>query len=147
MAGHTATHFLREAVRWVHPWGLAIDGTAHLLAEHVTLAGDSRARRTGLLGRKALADGHALMLAPCQGIHTFGMRFPIDVVGVARDGRVVKIVCALAPRRVMLSWRSFAVVELGAGQCDAVGLAVGALLRPRQLERLADDSRRDQAQL
>lgn len=125
----SAGHFLREAVGWVQPWGLAVDGTPRLLAEHVTLAGDSRTRRTGLLGRDALPAGHALVLAPCQGIHTFGMRFALDVVGVASDGRVVSIVEALAPWRVTLSWRAFAIVEVRAGRCREIDLRVGATLR------------------
>ena len=127
-----AAHFLREAVTWPRPWGLAIDGTTRWLAEHVTLAGDSQARRAGMLGRDGMPPGHALVLAPCQGIHTFGMRFPIDVVGVSRDGRVVTIVTALAPRRLTLSWRAFAIVELPAGRCRDVALEIGVVVRPQR---------------
>lgn len=129
-----AAHFLRDAAGWTQAWGLAIDGSVDWLADNVTLAGDSRARRTGLLGRDALPAGQALVLAPCQGIHTFGMRFPIDVVGVTRDGRVVKIIDSLPPRRVALAWRAFAIVELAAGRCRDAGLSVGTVLRPARLD-------------
>jgi uncharacterized membrane protein (UPF0127 family) len=130
-----ATHFLRAAAAWPAPWGLAVDGTGRLLARQVTVAADSRARRTGLLGRDALPRDEALVLAPCQGIHTFGMRFPIDVVCVTRDGRVIKIVESVAPRRVVLSWRAFAIVELCAGRCREIDLAVGAVLGPWQMDQ------------
>jgi uncharacterized membrane protein (UPF0127 family) len=136
-----AWHFLHEAAAWPCPWGLAIADTGRVLARQVTLAGDSRARRIGLLGRLALPPGEALVLAPCQGIHTFGMRFPIDVVGVARDGKVVTIVGSLAPRRLAVSWRAFAIVELPAGCCRDAGLIVGAMLWPQQIDHGHDPTR------
>ncbi len=129
-----APHFLHEAVAWTPPWGLTIGPAGPWLATHAVLAGDSRARRAGLLGRAALAAGEAMIIAPCQGIHTFGMRFPIDVVGVARDGRVVTIAAAVKPWRVALSWRAFAVLELAAGRCAEAGLTLGAVVYPRCLD-------------
>lgn len=123
-------HFLREALRWSEPWGLAIDGASRVLVRHVLVADDSRARRMGLLGRDALATDSALLLAPCQGIHTFGMRFPIDVVCLARDGTALKVVEAVGPRRIVVAWRAFAVVELSAGTCRVAGLAAGDIVRP-----------------
>lgn len=123
------SHFLHEAIGWQHGWGLTVDGTDTWLATDAVLAGDSRSRRRGLLGSEGLPPGHALVLAPCQGIHTFGMRYSIDVVGVARDGRVVTIAQEVKPWRVALSWRAFAVVELAAGRCAETGLWVGLTVR------------------
>ena len=123
-------HFLCEALQWSEPWGLAIDGTSQVLVGHVIVAADSRTRRLGLLGRDALDGNSGLLLAPCQGIHTFGMRFPIDVVCVAHDGTTLKVVEAVGPSRVVMAWRAFAVVELSAGACRVAGLAVGDLVRP-----------------
>ncbi len=60
------------------------------------------------------------------------MRFAIDVVGVARDGRVVTVAPAIRPWRVALSWRAFAVVELAEGRCAEVGLAVGHSVRAKR---------------
>lgn len=120
--------FLGDALTAPGAWGLRIGGTGRWLATHAELAGDSRARRTGLLGRAAMPDGHALVIAPSQGIHTVGMRFAIDVVGVARDGRVVSITPGVRPWRVALSWRAYAIVEAPAGRCAAVGVRVGDAL-------------------
>jgi uncharacterized membrane protein (UPF0127 family) len=49
-----------------------------------------------------------MVLAPCNSIHTFFMRFPIDVVFAARDGRVVKLRHAMPTGRLAFSWKAFA---------------------------------------
>lgn len=118
-------HFLEPVLRTTGTWGLRIVRTDTWLAPHVELAGSSKSRTRGLLGRDALDPGHALVLAPCQGIHTFGMRFAIDVVGVARDGRVVTLRRKVPPRRIVLALRAFAVVELAAGDCGVANLELG----------------------
>src|SRR5215210_4771925 len=48
-------------------------------------------RNRGLLGRDSLAPGHALIIAPTNLVHTFAMRFPIDIIFVAKDGRIIKV--------------------------------------------------------
>jgi uncharacterized membrane protein (UPF0127 family) len=88
---------------------------SQVIASHVELAVDSESRRRGLLGRDRLDDGAALIIAPCNSIHTFFMRFAIDVVFVARDGRVLKTYAAVGPRRIAFRFGAFAVVELPAG--------------------------------
>jgi uncharacterized membrane protein (UPF0127 family) len=99
--------------------------TGSVVASFLEGALDSTARRRGLLGRAGLAAGHALALAPCSAVHTCFMRFPIDVVFVSRDGRVVKIVEHLPAWRVAASLRAFAVIELPAGTLRRSGLARG----------------------
>ena len=76
---------------------------------------DSRSRNRGLLGRTGLEPGHGLAIAPCNGVHTFFMKFPIDVVFVARDGTVRRIAPAVRPWRLALSPGSYAVIETAAG--------------------------------
>jgi uncharacterized membrane protein (UPF0127 family) len=58
----------------------------------------------------------------------FFMRFPIDVVHVDREGRVVKVTPHLRPWRVDASWRGFAVIELPAGTASRLGLQEGDVL-------------------
>jgi uncharacterized membrane protein (UPF0127 family) len=111
----------REHVRCA----LVNDRTGRLVAHDVEAAFDSRTRRMGLLGRDGLQDGQAMILAPCAAIHTCGMRFPIDVLFVSRDGRVLKIVERLAAWRIAASLRALATVELAAGQARRVGLTEG----------------------
>ncbi|MBL8137485.1 MAG: DUF192 domain-containing protein [Acidobacteria bacterium] len=119
------SHFLDPVLRSTGRWGLRVAPGGALLATNAELAGDSRARTRGLLGRDGLAAGEALVIAPCQGIHTFGMRFPLDIVGVARDGRVVTVRSDVPRRRIVLALRAFAIVELPAGTCAVAGLVVG----------------------
>ena len=55
------------------------------VATTVEGAFDSASRTRGLLGRASLAPDHALVIAPCSAIHTFGMQFPIDVIKIDRS--------------------------------------------------------------
>jgi uncharacterized membrane protein (UPF0127 family) len=99
-----------------------------ILASRVVTAFDSQSRRTGLLKHSSLPDGEALVIAPSNGIHTFFMKFPIDVAFVARDGRVLKTRPNLGPWRVALCWRAHAVVEFAAGALGRSETAAGDVL-------------------
>ena len=99
-----------------------------VLATHLETAFDSASRNRGLLGRAHLDDGSAIVLAPCGAVHTFGMRFPVDAVFVARDGRVVKVCEALPPWRLSGAWRGFAVVEGPVGMIARTGTRARDLL-------------------
>lgn len=85
------------------------------VATRLIAAFDSSARRQGLLGRSGLGDGEGLVLAPCSSVHTAFMRFPIDLIFLARDGRVLQASPDVPPWRIRLHWRAFAVVELAGG--------------------------------
>ena len=115
-------HFLSAAKGKSDSYALTIARTGASLAERLEIAGDSESRRRGLLGRDGLDPGSAFVIAPCQGVHTFGMRFPIDIVAVARDGRVTKMRSAVPRRRILISWSAFAVIELRAGAVLEAGL-------------------------
>jgi uncharacterized membrane protein (UPF0127 family) len=82
-----------------------------VLATDLEAAVTSETRRRGLLGRNQMAESSALILAPCGGIHTCFMRFPIDVVCVRADGRVVKVVRGLPPWRFAIAPSAFAIIE------------------------------------
>ena len=90
-----------------------------VLATAAESADNSDSRRKGLLGRDALSAGRGLLIAPCEAIHTFGMRFPIDVVYLARDLRVIKVRHALIPWRISFCLRAHSVLELPAGTIGA----------------------------
>jgi hypothetical protein len=119
-------HFLQPLLRR-HDDRLVLRNTRSCLpvARVVETAVDSADRRKGLLGRDALAAGHALVIAPTNLVHTFAMRFAIDIIFAARDGRVLKIRKAVPPRRIAGSLRAFAVVELAAGQIELSDTRVG----------------------
>lgn len=79
---------------------------------------DSASRRTGLLEHDAWPQGEGLVIAPCQAVHTVGMRFPIDVLFVRRDGTVEKVGTRVKPWRIAGAWRAFAVIETAAGALE-----------------------------
>jgi uncharacterized membrane protein (UPF0127 family) len=107
--------------------------TGAALVTRLETAFDSKSRNRGLLGRTSLEPGHALVLAPCNSVHTFFMKFAIDVVFVGRDGTIRRIASALRPWRVAISPRSFAVIETAAGVIGTSGTRPG--------DRLAIDER------
>jgi len=98
------------------------------VASEVWTAFDSKTRRKGLLGRNSMPAGSALIIAPSNSIHTFFMRFPIDIAFVTRDGRIVGIRAALPAWRIALSLRAYAVVELPAGSLARSETRVGDVL-------------------
>jgi uncharacterized membrane protein (UPF0127 family) len=104
-----------------------------VVAGRVEGAFDSASRKHGLLGRDGLETENALVIAPCSGVHTFFMRFPIDVLFVARDGRVKKATRSVSPWRIALGLGSFAVVEGAPGMIERSGTRSGdqVALRPR----------------
>jgi uncharacterized membrane protein (UPF0127 family) len=130
-------HFLAPLLKAsADGFALVAAGRDAPIATRLSPAFDSAARRRGLLGRTSLADDEALILAPCNAVHTFGMTFTIDVVYVARDGRVVKVRGRLAPRRVSAALSAFAVIELGEGSVARYGLQNGDRLEIRSLDTL-----------
>jgi hypothetical protein len=109
-------------------------GTGAVLARRIEGAFDSMARRKGLLGRDAIDDDYALIIAPCNSIHTFFMRCAIDAVFVARDGRVLKAIGGLKPWRVTGSLRAHAVIEGAPGLIARSETLAGEVLSLRPIE-------------
>ena len=96
------------------------------LAEDVRLADTPRSRRVGLLKHDKLELGEGLWIYPTQAIHTFGMRFPIDVVFLDRHLRVKRVYHRLAPFRLTsLVWGARSVLELASGSLVKTGTGIG----------------------
>ena len=86
------------------------------VGDRVELADTSLKRMFGLLGRRGLDAGGGLWIKPSSGVHTFGMAFKIDVIGLDRDHKVVKRWPGLKTVRVTsVSFRIKSVVELPCG--------------------------------
>ena len=71
-----------------------------LLGDKVRTARTFLSRFVGLLGTAAIADGEGLWIVPCRGVHTLGMRYPIDVAFLDARGAVVGILEGLPPNRI-----------------------------------------------
>ena len=105
----------------------ALNLTTHTeLACNLVKAENLFARMKGLLGRSSLPTGEALLLKPCNSIHTFGMRFAIDVIFLDRKNRVVAITKNMQPNRLTrLYLHAASVLELPAGTLEATSTAIG----------------------
>jgi uncharacterized membrane protein (UPF0127 family) len=79
----------------------------------------------GLLGKKSLAIGDGLLIRPAPSVHTFFMRFPIDIVFLSRKGDVMKVSADVGPWHVRSCRRAYAVLELPAGEAKKRGISVG----------------------
>jgi uncharacterized membrane protein (UPF0127 family) len=91
-----------------------------IIADRVGVAATRAARAVGLLSRAGLEPGEALWIVPSRGVHTWGMRFAIDVLALDEEGNVVDCVSNLRPWRVRLPRRGTAgVLELPAGTLAA----------------------------
>jgi len=69
-----------------------------------------------------------MLIAPSNAVHTFFMRFPIDVAFLARDGRVLKVRHAVPARRMTAAIRAYAVAELPAGTLQRADVRAGDTL-------------------
>lgn len=108
---------------------LLIDSTKKtVLAERLQMKSNPLQRMRGLLGRSFLPYGEGLLLVPCNSIHTFFMRFPIDVLFLDRFHKVLKIVENLQPDRFALHLKAFQTVELPAGTVCKFNTEVGSNL-------------------
>ena len=86
-------------------------------------------RMRGLLGRSDLPQGEGVLLRPAGSIHTFFMRFPIDVVFLNEEDEVVKVVHRLPAWRAAGVKGARSVLELAAGEAEARGIEVGSTLQ------------------
>lgn len=98
---------------------------ATVLAEAAEVANSSATRRTGLLKHERFEPGEGLWIVPCESVHTFFMKFPIDLVYLDRGKKVRKVRKAVRPWRLSACWLAHSVLELPAGMAEATGTEAG----------------------
>ncbi len=105
------------------------------MACRVAWAGTSAQRRRGLLGRSGLEADEGIYLAPCEWVHTFRMKFAIDIAFLAKDGRVLAVHHGLKPNRVSrIVLRAEGALELSAGRLRATDTEVGDIVQIRETD-------------
>jgi uncharacterized membrane protein (UPF0127 family) len=104
---------------------LVAERTGRTVATDLLTAFDSASRNTGLLRHTSLDPQTALFIAPCNSIHTFFMKFSIDVAFMSKDGCVIKLRTHIPPWRLAMSLRAHSVIEFAAGVLDQVDLRTG----------------------
>ena len=117
-----------------------------VVCERLLVAARPLRRMIGLLGRASLPEDEGILLRPAGSIHTFFMRFPIDVVFLDKEHRVVGIDAALPPWRTTRRRGAKVVVELAAGECERRGLQVGDGLALHSHRRLRQSQHPDRGQ-
>lgn len=95
---------------------------------NVHLANHFFSRLRGLLWSKPLDVAEALLIMPCNSIHTVGMHYAIDIVFLSSDYQILHIVPDCQPRRFISHKQAKHTLELLAGQAAAMGLKVGMQL-------------------
>lgn len=100
-----------------------------IVADHVWHAETFWQRLKGLLGTRSLEVGVGLVIKPCSSVHTFGMAYPIDVLFVDPNDRIVKIVANMPAGRVAMATGSSYVIELAIGRAEQASCAVGDILK------------------
>lgn len=105
-----------------------------VLAGRLRTAGSAPGRMRGLLGRDPLGHGEGLLLSPCKQVHTFGMRYPIDVVFCDAQWRVTRVVRDMRPWRVSrIEWQARTAIELPPGAASGVAVGDRLLVEPAEL--------------
>lgn len=84
------------------------------------------ARLRGLIGYRPLEPGQGLLIEPCRWIHTFLMRYPIDVIFVDQEWRVIGLTQRMAPNRIgPLVLKAALIIELPAGTIACTRTTLG----------------------
>ena len=121
-----------EASHSADVYSLGRDGQT--IVEHVEAARTLSSRMKGLLGRERLAEGNGLLLAPCGSIHTFFMRFALDLIFLDEGLKVVRFCRCVQPYRVASGGpRALSVVEIQSGWLGADAIQAGDTLELRAL--------------
>lgn len=107
-------------------------GQGRCVVRKVWKADNAWERMRGLLGRAPLGSGEALLIEPCRSVHCLGMRYPLDLLYVDRQGQVCKLVYGLKPGRFSASLQAHATIELAEGGLAATGLKLGDVVTWRE---------------
>jgi uncharacterized membrane protein (UPF0127 family) len=111
-----------------------------VLGEAIQVADTAVRKVKGLLGRECLEEGEGLLFKKCASLHTFFMRFPIDVIFMDRAGKVLRVRRDVRPYKLVAApLRAYYALELPAGAVERSQTKVGDVLTFEEegLEQLA----------
>jgi uncharacterized membrane protein (UPF0127 family) len=111
-----------------------------ILATCMEVADSGPKRNKGLLGREGLSTGEGLWIIPCEAVHTFWMRFPIDLVYLDSKKRIRKLVSEVPPWRLSACLSAHSILELPAGTIKKTKTERGDILEFLALDIPTDDS-------
>jgi len=105
----------------------AINKRSHMeFAPELAVADTFFSRMKGLLGKNGLATGEGLLIRPCKGVSTFGMKFPIDVLFLDHNNCVIATMGEMPPNRLSrLYLKATAVIELPSRTIETASIKIG----------------------
>ena len=115
--------------------------TGEVLCEEVWMPSGFFGRMRGLLGRSDLQPSEGLLLQPSSGVHTFGMRFSIDVLALGREHEVLAMHHGVPPSKICgVTWRTRSVLEVAPGRLRQARVCRGdqIIFAPRSPDAAAD---------
>lgn len=118
-----------------------------VLATRLEVAASAPKRSKGLLGRDGLALGEGLWIIPCESVHTFFMRFPIDLVYLDRNNKIKKVRSAVGPWRISACLSAHSVLELPAGTIRTTQTQPGDTLEFSEAPSQADGTKTEPIQI
>ncbi len=121
--GYTRRRHGREAT--LKTYRAVIVGSGQVLLQRVVPAVGFWQRLRGLMLRRSLPAEEGVLFPDCRSVHTFLMRFPLDLAYLDAENRVVKLVEGLKPWRLSFCPAAEAVLEMNAGRAGDVGLSEG----------------------
>ncbi len=96
---------------------MRISNGKFIISENVTVADRFLTRLKGWLGKKSLETNEVLLIVPCSSVHTFGMKFKIDVVFLDESNLILHMIESMKPNRISsIVFRAKKVLELPEGQ-------------------------------
>lgn len=98
------------------------------IGDRIAVADRGPLRRKGLLGRTGLDAGEGIWIVPCESVHTFGMKFPIDLVYLDRSRRVLKVRSSVGAWKMSACLRAHSILELPSGAIAATQTQPGDML-------------------
>ena len=104
-----------------------------MLADAASVADSSESRRRGLLKHTGLVPGDGLWIVPCESVHSFFMKFTIDVLYLDRQHKVKKVRPEMVPWRASACLAAHSVLELPAGTIARTGTEAGDQLEIKTL--------------
>jgi uncharacterized membrane protein (UPF0127 family) len=106
-----------------------------ILGDSVDVADTSEKRRVGLLKHERLEAGSGLWIVPCESVHTFFMKFPIDLVYLDKQRKVRKVRKAVPAWRLSACLTAHSILELPAGTIEETGTQTGDVI---EIEKLTE---------
>ena len=109
-----------------------------VLGNRIRVAESGLSRIIGLLGERTLTPGDGLLIVPSQGVHTLGMLFPIDVVVLDNDWKILDVRERMRPFLITrIYFKAAAVLELPSGTVESSGTRVGDSMDFVRMQELA----------